>query len=100
MLESGITSWKAKFRFFRKKKGVTFAFKFLLEVSLRHQFQGFMFKEHPWSRKNNNKMFSNNKINLSKVLQQNMTEGIQEFPMLSSKYYENIFFGCVNCVSN
>ena len=34
-------------------------------------------------------MFSNNKIKLSKVLQQNMTEGIQEFPILSSKYYEN-----------
>ena len=45
-------------------------------------------------------MFSNNKTNLSKVLQQNMTEGIQQFPMLSSKHYENIFFGCVNCVSN
>ena len=36
-------------------------------------------------------MFSNNKTNLSKVLQQNMTEGIQQFPMLSSKHYENIF---------
>ena len=28
LLESGITSEKAKFRFFRKKKGLSFAFKF------------------------------------------------------------------------
>ena len=45
LLESGITSEKAKFKFFRKKKGVSFAFKFLPEVSVRYQFRGFMFKE-------------------------------------------------------
>ena len=91
LLESGITSEKAKFRFFRKKKGLSFAFKFWLEVSLRYQFRGFMFKELLWSRKNN-KMFSNNKTKLNKVLQQNMAEGIQQFPMLSSKYENNSFF--------
>ena len=51
LLESGITSEKAKLRFFRKKKGVSFAFKFLLEVSLRYQFRGFMFKEHLLNKK-------------------------------------------------
>ena len=35
LLESGITSEKAKFRFCRKKNGVSFAFKFLLEVSFK-----------------------------------------------------------------
>ena len=46
-------------------------------------------------------MFSNNKIKLSKVLQQNMAERIQQFPMFPSKCYEiNNFFGYVNCVSN
>ena len=45
LLGSGITSEKAKFRFFRKK-GASFAFKFLLEVSFRYQFEGFMLKEH------------------------------------------------------
>ena len=37
-------------------------------------------------------MFSNNKTKLNKVLQQNMAEGIQQFPMLSSKYENNSFF--------
>ena len=45
LLESGTTPEKAKFRFFRKKS-VSFTFKFLLEVSFRYQFQGFMLKEH------------------------------------------------------
>ena len=46
-------------------------------------------------------MFSNNKIKFSKVLQQNMAERIQQFPMFPSKCYEiNNFFGYVNCVSN
>ena len=34
-------------------------------------------------------MLSNNKIKLSKVLQQKMAERIQQFLMLSSKFYEN-----------
>ena len=45
-------------------------------------------------------MFSDNKIQLSKVLQQNMTEVIQQFPMLSSIMKITVFFGCVNCISN
>ena len=37
-------------------------------------------------------MFSDDKIKLSKVLLQNMTDVIQQFPMLLSKYYENNSF--------
>ena len=44
-------------------------------------------------------MFSNNKIKLSKVLQQNMTEAIQEFPILSSKFYENNLFFSVASIA-
>ena len=32
--------------FLERKKGASFAFKFLLEVSFRYQFEGFMLKEH------------------------------------------------------
>ena len=39
-LESGITSEKAKFRFFKNKKGVSFGFKFLLEPPFRYLFWG------------------------------------------------------------
>ena len=122
LFESGITWEKAKFRFFW----------FLLEVSFRYHFQGFMFKEHLWPRINNKNIafvgkgrkeiflkkprsvlqkcvlqFSNNKIKLRKVLQkikpQSRTSHIEQFPMLSSKYYKNnkyFSLGCVNCVSN
>ena len=40
LLESGITSEKAKFIFFRKKNGVSFAFKFLPEVSFKVSISG------------------------------------------------------------
>ena len=40
LLESRITSEKAKFRFFRKKNGVSFAFKFLLGVSFKVSISG------------------------------------------------------------
>ena len=39
-LESGITSEKPKFRFFKKKQGVSFGFKFLLEPPFRYLFRG------------------------------------------------------------
>ena len=44
-------------------------------------------------------MFSNNKIKLSEVLRQNMTEGIQQFPKLSSKYYGNTRFFLVASIA-
>ena len=38
-LESGITSEEPKFRFFKKKQGVSFGFKFLLEPPFRYLFR-------------------------------------------------------------